>query len=640
MGRAFNNRQRAALFIAQNGLCASCGVELKQGWHADHIYPWHAGGSTDVINGQALCPTCNLSKGGVIMGPRRNTLNPWSLKLLPWQDEAYTKYVTSYRNGKSNFLLVATPGAGKTIAAARLAHYHLTTGSASRIVIVVPSISLRTQWTVELGKIGINIRSKWENGDFILPNDYHGVTATYHQVASFPEFHRMFASQEPTMVIFDEIHHAGDENTWGGALLEAYECAKSRLLLSGTPFRSDNARIPWVEYENVDGQQTSKADFVYGYADGLRNHVVRPVFFPAVDANVHWMHGRDEKFATFNDNLPEYEAQQRLNAAISEGGQWMLDVLRDAHDRLTAMRQDNHPTAGGLVIAKSIEHAKGVEELLKKIGVNPTVVGNDDPQSSEKIEAFKTSRDEWIVSVRMVSEGVDIKRLRVLVYATNIVSELFFRQAMGRIVRKEARDRNEISYMYIPADSRLVEYAEKVKVERKHVFGDKDDEMAVEKNRDTPRQQQSKLFLAVSSDPNGKMVIGDGVFYDKAEVDFAETTIRKYDFPSHALGPFLQFARDNGYHPKPQPTTTVSSVETPVTTHDQRNRLLRKQVNRLVYQLATMWNPDERQRGCARIHGMLQDIDGCQLKEATENGLHQRIDLLESLISEQQRRAR
>jgi len=186
----------------------------------------------------------------------------------------------------------------------------------------------------------------------------------------------------------------------------------------------------------------------------------------------------------------------------------------------------------------------------------------------------------------------------------------------------------------------LVEYAEKVKVERKNVLGDKDDEMAVEKNRDTPRQQQSKFFQVFSSDPNGKMVIGDGVSYDKAEVDFAETTIRKYDFPSHALGPFLQFARDNGYHPKPQPTTTVSSVEKPVTTHDQRNRLLRKQVNRLVYQLATMWNPDERQRGCGRIHGMLQDIDGCRLKEATENGLHQRIDLLESLISEQQRRAR
>ncbi len=40
----------------------------------------------------------------------------------------------------------------------------------------------------------------------------------------------------------------------------------------------------------------------------------------------------------------------------------------------------------------------------------------------------------------MISEGVDIRRLRILVYATNIVTELAFRQITGRIVRTDPKN--------------------------------------------------------------------------------------------------------------------------------------------------------------------------------------------------------
>ena len=62
--RAFPSQSRVALFLAAQGRCAECGEALEPGWHADHVRPFRAGGPTQPANGQALCPRCNLRKGG------------------------------------------------------------------------------------------------------------------------------------------------------------------------------------------------------------------------------------------------------------------------------------------------------------------------------------------------------------------------------------------------------------------------------------------------------------------------------------------------------------------------------------------------------------------------------------------------
>ena len=62
--RRFRPAARVALFLAARGRCADCGVALEPGWHADHVRPARAGGATGPANGRALCPRCNLAKGG------------------------------------------------------------------------------------------------------------------------------------------------------------------------------------------------------------------------------------------------------------------------------------------------------------------------------------------------------------------------------------------------------------------------------------------------------------------------------------------------------------------------------------------------------------------------------------------------
>jgi hypothetical protein len=70
----------------------------------------------------------------------------------------------------------------------------------------------------------------------------------------------------------------------------------------------------------------------------------------------------------------------------------------------------------------------------------------------------------------MVSEGVDIPRLRVGVYATTARTELFFRQVVGRFIRRTLAPDRQMSYLLLPADPQLKRLAAQVEEERNHVL--------------------------------------------------------------------------------------------------------------------------------------------------------------------------
>jgi len=151
-------------------------------------------------------------------------------------------------------------------------------------------------------------------------------------------------------------------------------------------------------------------------------------------------------------------------------------VLAAADTRLSEVRR-GMPDAAGLVIAGDQEQARSYARLLGRIaGQPPTVVVSDDPRASRRIEEFAGSRDRWLVAVRMVSEGVDIPRLAVGVYATNTATPLFFAQAVGRFVR--ARRRGETASVFLPSTPTLLAYAAELEEQRDHVLGRRIDDDA------------------------------------------------------------------------------------------------------------------------------------------------------------------
>ena len=169
-----------------------------------------------------------------------------------------------------------------------------------------------------------------------------------------------------------------------------------------------------------------------------------------------------------DDPLSNALANQRLRTALSLEGEWLPGVLSDAVYRLREVRR-GQPNAGGLVIATDQEHARDIARLLSwEFRVTATVVTSDDPGASERIASFAVGSGEWLVAVRMVSEEVDIPRLRVGVYATTTTTDLFFRQAVGRSVRWEPEVRNQRAWLYVPDDARLRTWAALIAKQHRH----------------------------------------------------------------------------------------------------------------------------------------------------------------------------
>ena len=384
-----------------------------------------------------------------------------SIRLRTWQKRALDRLADSPH---PDFLAVATPGAGKTTFALTAAVHDLAAHPGRRLVVVAPTSHLKLQWADAAARFGLHLEPSWSPLRSRLPADVHGLVTTYQQVASSPDPLRQVAAQ--SLVILDEVHHAGDDRAWGEATRRAFEDAPQRLSLSGTPFRSDTQAIPFVNYLGDEAWP----DFEYGYGDALADgRVVRPVYFPRVNGFMEWI-APDGTVASaaFDDPLDRTGSAQRLRTALSVEGEWLPTVLLQAHERLTMLRRQ-HPEAGGLVIASDQDHAHGIVDLLRRrCGVRAAVAVSDDPRSSHRIAQFAGSAEPWIVAVRMISEGVDIPRLRIGVYATTTTTELFFRQAVGRLVRWTRGVPRQRAYLFIPDDPRLRTWATQIADSRRH----------------------------------------------------------------------------------------------------------------------------------------------------------------------------
>ena len=388
-------------------------------------------------------------------------------KLRAWQEEALAAYL---EQGRRDFLAVATPGAGKTTYALRIATGLLDRGLVRAVTVVAPTEHLKTQWADAAGRVGIQLNPGFSNAAGVQSREYDGVAVTYAQVAANPGLHRRRTEAEPTLVILDEIHHGGDARSWGDGIREAFADATRRLALTGTPFRSDTNPIPFVRYElGEDGILRSASDYTYGYAAALRDGVVRPVLFLAYGGAMRWRtRAGDEVAARLGEPLTKDQTAQAWRTALDPRGEWIPSVLAAADRRLSEVRR-HVPDAGGLVIASNRTAARAYARLLRSVtGEDPTVVLSDDAGASARIEEFTDGDSRWMVAVRMVSEGVDVPRLAVGVYATSTSTPLFFAQAVGRFVR--ARRRGETASVFLPSVPVVLAHAGSMEEERDHAL--------------------------------------------------------------------------------------------------------------------------------------------------------------------------
>ena len=386
--------------------------------------------------------------------------------LRAWQARAIRDY---FERAPRDYLAVATPGAGKTTFALTIAGELLKRRTVERVIVVTPTEHLTKQWAAAAAALGIAIDPNPVDG--VVGKDFQGLSVTYAGVAANPLRLRRRTESYRTFVILDEVHHAGDALSWGDSVREAFDPATRRLALTGTPFRSDVNPIPFVTYAPNDaGIPQSAADHAYGYGEALRDGVVRPVLFMAYAGRMRWRtRCGDEVAADLGEIAAKDVTTRAWRTALNPNGRWIPQVLQAADKRLTQVRK-HVPDAGGLVIAADQESARAYADLLHHIaGEKPVVVLSDDPKAGNRIKKFSEGKQRWIVAVRMVSEGVDIPRLSVGVYATNTSTPLFFAQAIGRLVR--ARRPGETATVFLPSVPLLLQYAGELEVQRDHVLG-------------------------------------------------------------------------------------------------------------------------------------------------------------------------
>ncbi|HVT20258.1 MAG TPA: DEAD/DEAH box helicase family protein [Mycobacteriales bacterium] len=391
------------------------------------------------------------------------------LRLRQWQTEALARY---RRTTPHDFLVTATPGAGKTSFALALASELIGKRVIDRLVVVAPTDHLRTQWAYAADRLGLRLDPTLGNDVGPVRADLHGYVTTYAQVAAKPALHEARTRAKRTLVVLDEIHHAGDGLSWGEAIRTAFDTASRRLALTGTPFRTrPDERIPFVRYDtDSEGALVSIADFSYGYGEALAEGVVRPVVFAAYTGVSHWKNSAGDVIAaSLSDTATKSTEARAWRTALNPAGKWIPHVIAAMDERITHLRATTMPDAAGLVLASDQHDARAYAEIVRRItGHKPAVILSDDPKASKRLERFTHSDERFAVCVRMISEGVDIPRAACLAWMTSYRTPLFFAQAVGRVVR--SRRPGEAATVFLPAVRPLLALAAEIEQARNHVM--------------------------------------------------------------------------------------------------------------------------------------------------------------------------
>ena len=470
MRRFFNGYEKKKLFLQAGGRCRNCNTLLQKGWHADHVIPFSLGGQTDIKNGQALCSKCNLSKSNKMKN---------EIQLREWQQEFVEKFAQRYNeytrdeSQQKFFCLMAGVGSGKTIAS--IIASTLPQFTDWKYLIISPTIKVVKTWSDKFKEItDLDIDEKFNFKSFL--GTFQGVSMSYQSLndTNVDVLLGHIVSSK-MIVILDEVHHLGDQNVWAEAAIKIGQGAGYVLSLSGTPSRSDSKRIPFINYvESKDSiTYTSQPDFEYTYGDSVKDKVCCPILFNIIDVKSEYT----------PDGFIDKENEKHkiaFNNLLSKKD-WILGAMNDGNKALDDIRKNFMPNAGGLVVCQSIESAK----MLHSMFPNDSVLITSDGQTSEDIDNFADSETKWVISVQMITEGVDIPRIRVIVYWTDITTKTFFSQVTGRGIR----NRNDINgaidhcHFFMPNYLPIVEHCIEIENQIKHIISAQEEEYAEKRER-------------------------------------------------------------------------------------------------------------------------------------------------------------
>ncbi|WP_447065030.1 DEAD/DEAH box helicase [Vibrio alginolyticus] len=376
--------------------------------------------------------------------------------LRDWQRNCIKEALGKYKSGNKHFLTQATPGAGKTIMAAYLSKQLLDSNMIDLIICFSPSVNVSNGFTRTFSRV---LQCSFNGSLGAL-----GTSLTYQAIQYLDEQFWETISKHRVLAIFDEIHHCSgetlsDANAWGEQIiLKVQKAATYTLALTGTPWRSDSLPISLSSYSNPEGKII--CDYQYTLKQAITDRVCRKPKLVLVDNEQLQYTGPDES-KSYSSIQALFKEQKISYSSILQDTDALIHILKLSTNKLLSIRASNQD-AGGLIVASSVAHARQIQTILNEQLKQPSVmVSYQNPNAQKIIEQFKNGHSPWIISIGMISEGTDIPRLQVCCHLSNVRTELYFRQVLGRILRTTDSN-NQEAWLYTLAEENLVRFSEEI----------------------------------------------------------------------------------------------------------------------------------------------------------------------------------
>lgn len=397
--------------------------------------------------------------------------------LRDWQFEAEQAELDYLREGGTRPLLAACPGAGKTTYGVRRACRFFNQENGQLVIVVAPTTNIKLQWIKAFRRTGCFkvtgnvenslIRDRLENAECIK-SEYEVIVVTYAQLAKEPELFRHYPDRYTTLVIADEVHHADDQAAFGNALTRLADAAQAHLALSGTPFNSEGGALAMCDSEPTleDGKQVRRTipfyTYTYGKALADKNKVCRVIEFGITHGKATTTYQSLVTGDTFDRITEGKRKTDSLRPFLDTEGEFLPTLLEDAIQRFDAVKA-HHRRAAMLVVAQDTTAAAEIEKMLfERCGSRYSIqrIVHDTEKAHERIERLPKDNTDIVVTVRMISEGIDVHRFRVGVFAADYTTQMFFIQFVGRFVRWDTDlGDGQCAWLLFPGHVKLIEYA-------------------------------------------------------------------------------------------------------------------------------------------------------------------------------------
>ncbi|MFE5795557.1 DEAD/DEAH box helicase family protein [Streptomyces sp. NPDC056503] len=525
--RFFSSQQRQVLYSLAEGCCELCGKELVSGWNADHRIPWIAGGPTTVENGQALCAGCNNKKGREMQFQDR-------FKPRPFQADVVTQVIDGIESGRDRTVVLASPGSGKTLAYLSLATRLFREGRIDHIAVFVPRVTLAQQCEIGWQHLTPDKRSEglcklfetprfgkiWHRTNEVPLTEGKGTgfVATYSALATSESIFLEWATkhQGRFLLIADEAQFCGDskDNDGGGTragtlIQKLHGFALHTLLLTGTPYRADNAPLVLADYaeprpDDPRGLRPLVKHAEATYADGIAENYLRTFEMHLTEARV--------SRRTLGDPADRNSGDTLLTYNLSDDGDGLAEVLRDPKtweplveqvvDKVRDKQRFN-PEYRGLISCMGQSEARKVQKYLQSRhpGLRVGIAVSSDTEAPRALAEFRSLPMDILVTVRMAFIGYDCPQISVVGILTHYRDTGHLMQLVGRGLRvwSGMAPREQSCLIIAPDDPKMKDFLEHLRGQREEGLRRVKEREAAEESTGTAEEGQLALTFVESA---------------------------------------------------------------------------------------------------------------------------------------------